>query len=138
MSSKVFVFFLLVLGIWFTLPAQEDCSLAIGVTDTDTIIQIFQLKEEQITKLEEFKVALELEIKFLDEERQNLFENHPQSTPEELTALGEKHRVLEDKIKQVFLKYDLQLLALFNEKQYDRYAALCQEVSRIPLVIRPE
>ncbi|RTE53205.1 hypothetical protein EHW67_12030 [Arenibacter aquaticus] len=138
MSSKVFVFFLLVLGIWFTLPAQEDCSLAIGVTDTDTIIQIFQLKEEQITKLEEFKAALELEIKFLDEERQNLFENHPQSTPEELTALGEKHRVLEDKIKQVFLKYDLQLLALFNEKQYDRYAALCQEVSRIPLVIRPE
>lgn len=138
MASKVFTFFLLVLGTWFTLPAQQDCSLAIGVTDTDTIIQIFQLKEEQITKLEEYKAALELEIKFLDEERQNLFENHPQSTPEELTALGEKHRVLEDKIKLVFLKYDLQLLALFNEKQYDRYAALCEEVSRKPLVIQPE
>lgn len=138
MSSKVFTFFLLVLGIWFTLPAQEDCSLAIGVTDTDTIIQIFQLREEQVQKLEEYKAALELEIKLLDEERQNLFEHHPQSTPEELTALGEKHRVLEEKIKQVFLKYDLRLLALFNEKQYDRYKALCKEVSRIPLVIQTE
>lgn len=138
MSSKVFTFFLLFLGIWFTLPAQEDCSLAIGVTDTDTIIQIFQLREEQVQKLEEYKAALELEIKLLDEERQNLFEHHPQSTPEELTALGEKHRVLEEKIKQVFLKYDLRLLALFNEKQYDRYKALCKEVSRIPLVIQTE
>ncbi len=138
MSSKVFTFFLLVLGIWFTLPAQEDCSLAIGVTDTDTIIQIFQLREEQVQKLEEYKAALELEIKLLDEERQNLFEHHPQSTPEELMALGEKHRVLEEKIKQVFLKYDLRLLALFNEKQYDRYKALCKEVSRIPLVIQTE
>lgn len=138
MSSKVFTFFLLVLGICFTLPAQEDCSLAIGVTDTDTIIQIFQLREEQVQKLEEYKAALELEIKLLDEERQNLFEHHPQSTPEELTALGEKHRVLEEKIKQVFLKYDLRLLALFNEKQYDRYKALCKEVSRIPLVIQTE
>lgn len=138
MSPKVFTFFFLVMGIWFSLPAQQDCSLAIGVTDTDIIIQIFQLNEEQTTKLEEYKAALELEIKFLDEERLNIFENHPQSTPEELTALGEKHRVLEEKIKKVFLKYDLQLLALFNEKQYERYAALCTEVSRIPLIIQPE
>ena len=138
MSPRVFTFLLLVMGIWFSSPAQQDCSLAIGVTDTDTIIQIFQLKEEQITKLEEYKAALELETKFLDEERQNLFENHPQSSPEELTALGEKHRALEEKVKQVFLKYDLQLLALFNERQYNRYVTLCEEVSRRPLVVQPE
>jgi hypothetical protein len=69
----------------------------------------------------------------LDEERKNLFESHPQTTPEDLTALGVKYKVLEERMKQVFKKYDLKLLALFNEKQYQRYVTLCQEVSRQPL-----
>jgi len=138
MSKKVLLSLILFVGFWMSALAQQECSLAIGATESATIIQIFQLKEEQITNLEEFKAALEIETRLLDEERKNLFENHPQSTTEELAVLGGKYKVLEERMKQVFKKYDLKLLALFNEKQYQRYVALCQEVSRQPLVVVPE
>ncbi|MCK0136237.1 hypothetical protein [Arenibacter sp. S6351L] len=138
MCKKVFSTLIFIVGFVISVQAQQECSLAIGATESDTIIQIFQLKEEQITNLEEFKAALEIETRLLDEERKNLFENHPQSTPEDLTALGAKYKVLEERMKQVFKKYDLKLLALFNEKQYQRYVTLCQEVSRQPLVVVPE
>ena len=138
MCKKVFSTLILIVGYVISVQAQQECSLGIGATESDTIIQIFQLKEEQITNLEEFKAALEIETGLLDEERKNLFENHPQSTPEDLTALGAKYKVLEERMKQVFKKYDLKLLALFNEKQYQRYVTLCQEVSRQPLVVVPE
>lgn len=138
MCKKVFSTLILIVGFVISVQAQQECSLGIGATESDTIIQIFQLKEEQITNLEEFKAALEIETRLLDEERKNLFENHPQSTPEDLTALGAKYKVLEERMKQVFKKYDLELLALFNEKQYQRYVTLCQEVSRQPLVVVPE
>lgn len=138
MCKKVFSTLILIVGFVISVQAQQECSLGIGATESDTIIQIFQLKEEQITNLEEFKAALEIETRLLDEERKNLFENHPQSTPEDLTALGAKYKVLEERMKQVFKKYDLKLLALFNEKQYQRYVTLCQEVSRQPLVVVTE
>ena len=138
MCKKVFSTLILIVGFVISVQAQQECSLGIGATESDTIIQIFQLKEEQITNLEEFKAVLEIETRLLDEERKNLFENHPQSTPEDLTALGAKYKVLEERMKQVFKKYDLKLLALFNEKQYQRYVTLCQEVSRQPLVVVPE
>ncbi|MDL5512708.1 hypothetical protein QSE00_12840 [Arenibacter sp. M-2] len=135
MFKKVFSTLVLIVGFCMSTQAQQECSLAIGATESDTIIQIFQLKDDQITNLEEFKAALEIETRLLDEERKNLFETHPQSTPEDLTALGAKYKVLEERMKQIFKKYDLKLLALFNEKQYQRYVALCQEVSRKPLEV---
>lgn len=138
MRIKAFLFSLLTFGFWITGQAQQDCSLGIGATESDTIIQIFQLKEEQITKLEEFKAALEIETRLLDDERKNLFDTHPQSTPENLTELGVKYKVIEEKMKQVFEKYDYKLLAIFNEKQYQRYVTLCQEVSRLPLEVVTE
>ena len=91
MCKKVFSTLIFIVGFVISVQAQQECSLAIGATESDTIIQIFQLKEEQITNLEEFKAALEIETRLLDEERKNLFENHPQSTPEDLTALGAKY-----------------------------------------------
>jgi hypothetical protein len=137
MYKKVFSALIFIVGFWISARAQQECSLAIGATESDTIIQIFQLNEEQVDRLEEFKSALEIETRLLDGERKNLFENHPQSTPEDLTALGEKYKVLEERMKQVFKKYDLKLLALFNERQYQRYITLCQEVSRQPLMVVP-
>ena len=135
MCKKFFPAFIFVFGFWISAQAQQECSLAIGATESDTIIQIFQLNEDQVAHLEEFKAAQEIETRLLDEERKNLFENHPQSTPEDLTALGTKYKVLEERMKQVYKKYDLKLLAHFNEKQYQRYVALCQEVSREPLAV---
>jgi len=136
MRTKALLSMLFSVGLWVSGQAQKDCSLGIGAIDSDTIIQIFQLHEEQIVKLEEFKAALEIETRLLDEERKNLFDNHPQSTPEDLISLGSKYHIIEEKMKQVFVKYDYKLLVIFNEKQYQRYVSLCQEVSRRPLEIK--
>ncbi|HUH46907.1 MAG TPA: hypothetical protein VLZ54_07130 [Arenibacter sp.] len=121
-----------------SVSAQEDCSLGIGVTDADVIVQVFQLRPEQKVKLEEFRAAMATEAQLVERERKTLFDTHPQTTPEDLTAFGTKHAVLEDRIKDIAQKYDLKLLALFNEKQYQRYVSLCKEVSRRPLVVVPE
>jgi Skp family chaperone for outer membrane proteins len=118
--------------------AQEDCSLGIGATDTDILVQVFQLRPEQKIKLEEFHAAISKEIQSMDGEIETLIETHPQTTPEDLIAFGAKHKVLEDRVKDIFQKYDLKLLALFNEKQYQRYVSLCKEVLRQPLVAVPE
>lgn len=133
MFKKWFFSLLAGFGFLYSSEAQQDCSLGIGLSDMDTVIQVFQLNAEQKVKLEEFHRAVGVETKALDKERSELFDNHPQSTPEELIALERKHRALEDKIKAVFKKYDLLLLSLFNDKQYHRYLSLCQEVSRQPL-----
>lgn len=131
-SLSVFFIFLM------PICAQQDCSLGIGITDTDILVQVFQLRPEQKARLEEFQAAVSKEIQLVDEEIETLFEAHPQSTPEDLIAFGTKHKVLEDRVKDIFRKYDLKLLALFNEKQYQRYISLCEEVSRQPLVAVPE
>ncbi|GGW27009.1 hypothetical protein [Arenibacter certesii] len=133
MFKNIFFTFLTGLGFMYTINAQQDCSLGIGVSNMDTVVQVFQLNVEQKSKLEEFQVAVGVEAKLLDEERTDLFEKHPQSTPEELKALEVKHKVIEEKIKALFYRYDRKLLALFNEKQYQRYLSLCREVSRQPI-----
>lgn len=135
---KVIFSLSLFFGFMVSLSAQQDCSLGIGVTEADIIVQVFQLRPEQKMKLEEFQAAVTKETQLVDEERKTLFDTHPQTTSEDLTAFGTKHAVLEDKVKDIFRKYDLKLLALFNEKQYQRYVSLCKEVSRQPLVVTPE
>ncbi|WP_026809492.1 hypothetical protein [Arenibacter latericius] len=133
MFRNIFFSFLAGLGFLCSVNAQQNCSLGIGITNTDTVIQVFQLNAEQKTKLEEFQSAVNVEMKLLDEEREKLFESHPQNTPEELKVLGVKHQLIEEKIKALFNKYDRKLLALFNEKQYERYLSLCREVARQPI-----
>lgn len=129
--------FCLFLSFMVPVSAQQDCSLGIGVTETEIIVQVFQLRPDQKVKLEEFRTALAKEIQLVDEERRTLFSTHPQTSPEDLTSLGAKHAVLEDRIKDLSREYDHKLLALFNEKQYGRYVSLCKEVSRRPLSATP-
>lgn len=131
---SLFLFF----GLLASLSAQEECSLGIGVTEAEIIVQVFQLRPEQKIKLEEFQEAVAKETQLVEGERKVLYETHPQATPEDLTSFEAKHAVLEDRIKDIFRKYDLQFLALFNEKQYQRYVSLCKEVSRRPLVVGKE
>ncbi|MFD2791451.1 hypothetical protein KCTC52924_02438 [Arenibacter antarcticus] len=125
-------------GFLCTINAQQDCSLGIGASNMDTLIQVFQLRAEQKVKLEEYQAAVGVETQLLEDERKELFETHPQSTPDDLMTLASKYKVLEDKMKAVFKKYDLKLLGLFNEKQYQRYLSLCREVSRQPLRVPQE
>lgn len=130
---KIFVVLLFLCSI----SNAQDCTLGIGGRDAETIIQVFQLKVEQVEKMNELKSALELETSPLEEQIKQLLDTHPQSTPEELTELAEKFKVLESKIVQISRSYDQRLLALFNQKQFQRYVELCREAVRTPLKIEP-
>tara|TARA_R110002051_G_scaffold316954_1_gene397400 strand:+ start:4688 stop:5107 length:420 start_codon:yes stop_codon:yes gene_type:complete len=118
-----------------TIGAAQECTLGIGGRDAETIIQVFQLNVEQVAKMNELRNALDLETSPIEEESKKLLETHPQSTPEELTELAVKFKVLESKIVQISRSYDQKLLALFNQKQFQRYVELCYEVARTPLKI---
>ncbi len=115
---------------------SQNCLLDIGV-NSEAITKIFQLNAEQVSKMEEFRGKLELELKVINEDIQKLFKDHPQKTQEELTALAEKYKALQKKMVQVSLDGDTKLLSLFNRKQYDRYLTLCEEASRDPIKVVP-
>ncbi|MDX1327509.1 MAG: hypothetical protein R3299_07355 [Arenibacter sp.] len=123
----------MVLGWGSSLMAQKECSLGIGVSNMDTVEQVFQLNAAQKEQLQTFHEAVGVETKLLEEERKELFKSHPQTTPEDFETLEAKRLALENKVKAVFTKYDRKFLALLNEKQYQRYLALCREVERQPI-----
>ena len=116
----------------------QDCSLGIGSDNKGIITQIFQLNDEQSGKLEGWKAEMAIETKIIEEEIQFMFDNEPQSTPNELTVLATKYRVLQEKMVNTSMGYDRKLISIFNEKQYERYISLCQEASRKPITKEPE
>ena len=58
---------------------------------------------------------------------------HPQETPEQLTALGQKFEAIKERMVSNSLRYDRLLLGIFRPAQYRKYEAICQEVGRLPL-----
>lgn len=127
-------FAFLVLSFWGN---AQDCTLDIGGKNTDILIRIFQLNEEQISQMEVWRAELEIETKVVEDDIQKLFDNQPQSTPAELTTLADKYKVLQQKIVDASMATDKMLLSVFNEKQYDRYLNLCDEAYRRPIKIVP-
>ena len=113
----------------------EDCTLGLGGKDTETIIKIFQLNEEQQAKMETWSAELQTQNKLIEDQVQELFAKHPQSTPDELNTLAGKYDVLKNKIVTISREYDLKLLTLFNQRQYERYEALCKAAYRRPMTI---
>lgn len=141
LASKIM--FLKTLGIFLTfflcsfLATAQDCTLDIGGKNTDTLIQVFQMNQEQIGQMETWRAELNIEIKVIEEEIQKLFDNHPQSTPEELTTLAGKYKVYQQKIVDASKATDKKLLSIFNTKQYERYLELCYEAIRKPIQVVP-
>lgn len=115
----------------------QDCTLDIGGAQMDMMVEVFQLSDAQIKTMENLKSDLEIRMHGLKEAIQELFDDHPQSTTEELLVLADKYRVLQQKIMDVSLECDTKLLATFNEKQYDLYMDLCREAFRKPIRITP-
>lgn len=115
----------------------QDCTLNMGGKSADTLVQVFQLNEQQISQMEVWSVELAIEIKVVEGEIQKLFDSHPQSTPEELSSLAAKYKVLQQKIVAASKATDQRLLSTFNTKQYDLYLELCKEAFRKPLQVIP-
>jgi len=116
---------------------DRDCMLGLGGTASETIIQVFQLNKEQISKMDQWKAALSQENKIVQDEITQLFDQEGQSSEEALQAMANTYRGLKDKVIQNSKEYDRKLLNIFNEKQYQRYVALCKEARRQPIAILP-
>ncbi len=133
----VFLFFFGMLV--FSINAQDrDCILGLSGSSAETIIQVFQLNEEQIQKMEVWTAELKLSNKVYQDEITLLFDTHPQSKTEDLEALATKYKVLKDQVLANTKEYDTRLLKLFNPKQYDRYLELCATANRIPIQVIPQ
>lgn len=118
----------------FNTNAQlPDCTLGIGGKDTEILIQVFQLNEEQKSAMNIWIGELEIANKLNEDKIKLLFEKHPQSTQEDLETLAKKYKVLKDQMMASSKSYDQKLLGLFNPKQYQRYVELCSEALRNPI-----
>lgn len=116
---------------------SQDCTLNIGGGNTEVLTSVFQLNANQVAKLEALQGEFIIKAKTSQDEMDKLLANHPQSTPEELTKLGEKYSVLEQNLVSLSRATDKEFLQIFNEKQYNRYLELCKEAIRKPMVIQP-
>ncbi len=127
-------FFLLFFMLHYTMTAQiPDCSLDIGGKDTEVIIKVFQLNEKQQSLLDGWKSELNLQVRVIEDNIDQLLDQHPQSTEADLMNLAKKYTRLKDSLVQISNQYDQMLLGVFNEKQYEFYTELCREAIRRPL-----
>jgi len=127
--------FVLLLSFWaVSLAASaQECTLGIGGTDTDLIIQVFELSDGQQQQLQAWAASLEAENAPLEAQARTLLDSHPQSTTEELAELRHKYEQIKDAMLKNTRRYDRLLLGTFSERQYERYAGLCREVGRQPM-----
>ncbi|MEO9894587.1 hypothetical protein [Aurantibacter sp.] len=132
---KVFIIFFL--SIAYCYGQSTDCTLDIGGETANPVVEIFQLNDVQKQKLEELRAKYSLSSKSIDDEIAKLLAEHPQSTPEELLTLAKKYRVLQLKLMQSSRDIDEELIATFNQRQYDFYLTLCHEAVRKPIVVNP-
>ena len=123
---------------------KKDCTLGMGGTDRETIVQVFQLTDNQQAQMEEWAEELQRYRTDLDARLQELFESHPQQSMEELQQLASKYQVLKEEAEATSKAFDRRLLSIFDERQYRQYAALCREAGRevmspmLPAVSDPE
>lgn len=136
MFPKAFYALLAIISLSFSAIAQ-NCTLDIGGKNIDLIVTVFQLNEAQVSTMEQLRAELEIKAKSVEADIQKLFEQHPQSTPEELTTLAGKYKVLQQELVAASFSSDKKLLATFNEKQYQRYFSLCNEALRDPIRVIP-
>ncbi|NAS11224.1 hypothetical protein [Poritiphilus flavus] len=137
MKNTFYISILLVLFCGYISHAQrfEDCTLGLGGKDAQTIVEVFQLNEEQQSKMNAWSAELQTQQKLIEDQIQELFDKHPQSTTEELNTLAVKYKKLKDQIVTISKSFDQKLLATFNERQYERYVALCRAAYRQPMTI---
>ena len=117
--------------------SQEDCILGVGITENETIIDVFQLNEMQSEQMINFSAELKYRNELLNNQAENILKRHPQSSTAELMVLAEKYNVIRDSMARIQRMIDIKTLKLFNEKQYKRYLELCTEAYRQPFRIIP-
>ena len=111
----------------------QDCTLGIGNKDTEVIFQVFKLNEEQKVIAEALASEYQKDSRLIQEQVDDLFESHPQQTPEDLQKMAKKFDSLKIRLIDMSRSYDQKLVSLFDQKQFEVYLQLCNEVRRKPL-----
>lgn len=135
--NKNVLFSVLLSSLSSVLLAQADCVLGVGLTDDATLIDIFQMNKMQQEQLANFGAEIKYRNELLNNELENVMKRHPQSNPTELQQLADKYKGVMDSMAIIQVIIDKKVLALFNEKQYERYLSLCKEASRSPHIVIP-
>ncbi|RRQ49097.1 hypothetical protein DZC72_00215 [Maribacter algicola] len=129
--------FLLVL-FSFSVRSQADCLLGVGITESDSLVDIFQMNDFQKKQLVNLAAELQYRNEILNVRLENIYNRHPQNTVEELNELALKYRGVMDSMELMQSMIDKRVLSLLNAKQYQLYLDLCHEASRSPFVITPK
>ena len=111
----------------------QDCTLGLGNKDTEVIFQVFKLNEEQKVIAEALAAEYKTNSRLIQDQVDELFESHPQGTPEDLQRMAQKFDSLKVQLTSMSRSYDQKLIGLFDQKQYVVYLQLCREVMRKPL-----
>lgn len=123
----------LALGLIALQTAAQDCALGLGGTDPKQIVAFFDLEPWQEQRMQRWLDSLAVKNGPLQVRLDSLLKVHPQHTPEELTALGQKYEAIKEEMVSNSQMYDRLLLGILLPRQYRKYEAMCREVSRLPL-----
>lgn len=113
--------------------AQEDCYLGVGGKDDMTIIEVFQLNDDQIENLRNWGAELEYRNEMLQDEAKTLLKKHAQSSPEDLLTMSYQYQKLLDSMKSNMYMIDKRVLSIFNNEQYNLYIKLCNHATLNPI-----
>nr|WP_298999576.1 hypothetical protein [uncultured Allomuricauda sp.] len=131
---KKLLLFALLFSFFFS-SAQMDCTLGVGGKDNETIIEVFQLNEEQRESLKNWSAELEVRNTYLKNKAKSLLNKHQESPPSVLMEMSYEYRQLLDSMKSNSRSIDRRLLGTFNQKQYDLYVELCGMISMSPMQV---
>ncbi len=113
--------------------SQQDCLLGIGGKDNETILEVFQLNEEQQEKMRNWSAELKIRNDILKDQAKHLIKKHEESSPEVLMTVSLKYKGLLDSMKQNLRMMDARMLSIFNDRQYKRYLDLCHQLTLRPI-----
>ncbi|KAB5486896.1 MULTISPECIES: hypothetical protein [Flagellimonas] len=129
--KRVIFYLFLISGLYGS--AQMDCILGVGGPDGDTMVQVFQLNEEQQEKLKSWAAELKVRNDILREKAEYLMKKNENSTPEVLLEVSKQYRAIQDSMFLNVRMMDKRLLTIFNDKQYQRYLGFCNELALRPI-----
>ena len=112
-----------------------DCTLGVGGKDDETIIEVFQLNEEQQEYLKNWSAELRVRNDYLKDKAKFLLKRHEASPPNVLMEMSYEYRKILDSMRSNVRMIDQRLLGTFNRKQYDLYVELCGMISMNPIPV---
>ena len=128
--TLLFVFAFLLTSLSF---GQEDCYLGIGGRDDAMITEVFKLSEDQVEKLKNWGAELKFRNEIFELKAKNLLQNHAQASPEDLLKMSYDYKAVLDSMAANMRLLDKRMLGTFNNKQYNLYIMLCNQLSRSPI-----